>query len=194
MLHIIGVAHRAQSRKPDAEKTAAQKAFEGCLQRTITEVHPAFVAEEDNEEFLRDRGEVSISKDVVGDRIEHRFCEPDKKQRSAIGSKNFSEIALELAMTERLPNDELGIKARAIEIARYFPIRERFWLDRLSGCDEADGILCCGDVHVESFLSLLAEKRIAYSVVQRGIGRNEKDQPYYEALKYLREHPELRKQ
>lgn len=195
MLHIIGLAHRAQSHKPNTDKTHAQKEFEEFLRWAIGEIHPAFIGEEDNEEFLRDRGEVSISREVAREHgIDHRFCEPSKQERSAIGSKNFSEIALELAMTERLSNEELAIKARAIEIACYFPIRERFWLDRLNGCGDSDAILACGDIHVEGFQSLLTEEGTTYRVLRRGIGRNEKDEPYYEALQYLRDHSDLRNQ
>ena len=193
MLHIIGVAHRAQARRPSFEKTEAHKAFEACLRRTVAEVHPVFVAEEDNEEFLSNRGEISIGKEIAYEEdIEHRFCEPDKKERSKIGSKNFSEIALELAMAERLSDDELAIKARAIEIARYFPVRESFWLDQLNGCEDADATFVCGDIHIESFTSLLEKRGVSYRIVKRGIGRTEQDEPYYEALRYLAEHPELR--
>ena len=193
MLHIIGVAHRAQARKPSFEKTEAHKAFEACLRSTIAEVQPVLVAEEDNEEFLTNRGEISIAKEIACEEdIEHRFCEPDKKERSKIGSKNFSEIALELAMAERLSDDELAIKARAIEIARYFPVRESFWLDQLNGCEDAAAIFVCGDIHIESFTSLLEKKGVSYRIVKRGIGRTEQDAPYYEALRYLAEHPELR--
>src|SRR5689334_11016333 len=135
MLYILGVAHRAQARTPDAQYTAAQQFFEFCLRRTIQEVRPAFIGEEDNEEFLANRGEISIAREIAAELgIEHRFCEPNKQERSAIGSKNFMAIALELAANESLSNDELECKARAVEIASYFPLRERFWLERLKGC------------------------------------------------------------
>jgi hypothetical protein len=140
----------------------------------------------------KSRGEVSIAKEIASEKsIDHRFCEPNKKERSDIGSKNFSEIALGLAMTERLSDEELNCKARAIEIGRYFPIRERFWLTRLDGCRDVDGIFICGDLHVESFGRLLKQEGIQYRVVERGIGRNEQDEPYYRAMQYFIEHPEL---
>ena len=191
---MIGVAHRAQARKPDAERTEAQQAFECCLRSAVHEFHPAFIVEEDNEEFLANRAEISISREVAAEAsgVEHRFCEPNNKERSEIGSKNFSSIALELSMAESLSDEELNCKARAIEIARYFPIREQFWLKRLNDCHGADAILVCGDMHLESFGNLLRDDGIPYKVVKRGIGVNEADEPYYIALKYLEEHPGLK--
>ena len=103
-------------------------------------------------------------------------------------------IALEIAMTERLSNDELECKARAIEIARYFPLRERFWLEQLKDCRSAICILICGDIHLRSFGSLLTSQDISFEIKQRGIGVNEEDRPYYHALEYLDAHPEINEQ
>lgn len=192
MIYILGVAHRAQSRKPGGQKTEAQQFFEFCLRRTVLEVRPAFIGEEDNEDFLADRGEISIAEEIAVELgIEHRFCEPNKKERSAIGSKNFMTIALDLAHTESLSNDELECKARAVEIARYFPVRERSWLERLKDCRSAVCIFVCGDVHLRSFGSLLTTEGIPFEVKERGIGVNEEDRPYYRALEYLEAHPEI---
>jgi len=101
-------------------------------------------------------------------------------------------IALDLWMeTPELSNDELTCKARAIEIAHYFPLREQFWLNKLQGCRETEVVFTCGDIHIESFSGLLKTEHVSYRIVQRGIGVNEKDEPYYRAVAYLEQHPEL---
>lgn len=192
MIYILGVAHRAQAKRPEVQKTAAQDYFESCLRSTILEVHPAFVGEEDNEKFLADRGEISISKQVADEfGIEHRFCEPNNNERSAIGSRNYQSIALDLWMAENVMNDELELKARAIEIVRYFPIRERFWLQRLAGCRAEVAIFTCGDIHLKSFGVLLQTEGISFKIKKRGIGVSEEDDSYYRALQYLEAHPEV---
>ena len=193
MLHILGVAHRAQSRKQMSQLTTPQEDFSSALVRAIEDAHPSFIAEEDNEQFLAERGEISLSKQIADEKqIEHRFCDPNTKDRCAIGYKNFMSIALDLWMVEpELSNDELTCKARAIEIAQYFPLREQFWLDRLQGCRDVDGIFTCGDIHIESFSKLLGTEHIPYGIAHRGIGVNEKDEPYYRASAYLAQHPEL---
>ena len=84
--------------------------------------------------------------------------------------------------------------ACAIEIGRYFPIREKFWLERLNveECRAREVIFVCGDLHIEndSFTKLLEENAVPYAVVERGIGIAEDDQDYV-ALDYLRKHPEV---
>jgi hypothetical protein len=191
MLHIIGVAHRAQARKSRTEETQAQGIFETLLRRTIAVINPVFIAEEDSEEALSMRAEFSIAKDVADEKsIKHRFTDPTEKQRSDIGYVNLGTIQRQLE-NESMSNDERRSKAWAIQIACYFTIREKFWLDRLDGCRNAPAIFICGDGHVESFLELLASDNIGYQVVERGIGRDERDDEFYRGLQYLREHPQL---
>jgi hypothetical protein len=99
MLYLIGLAHRAQSRKPDLETTEAQQAFERCLRRTIEEVRLALIAEEDSEEALADRHEVSIARDIANqNNIEHRFCDPTQEQRRAIGYRDGQSLELNIFM------------------------------------------------------------------------------------------------
>ncbi len=193
MLYIIGVAHRAQAKTPDSQATEAQESFERCLRHTIEEVRPAFIGEEHNEDFLCKGGEVSITYKVAHEKgIQHRFCDPNTREREEIGYQNFMVISQRLWMKEpNLSNEELGIKSRAIEIAQYFPIREQFWLHRLEGCRDVHAIFVCGDIHIESFLKLLESEGISFKLVQRSIGVNEMDQPYYRASQYLIEHPGL---
>ncbi len=66
---------------------------------------------------------------------EHCFCDPDSKQRSEMGYQNRQDIGLSIFQSDEgwsLSNDdEITAKAGAIEVAFYFPMRERFWLERL---------------------------------------------------------------
>jgi hypothetical protein len=163
MLHIIGLNHRAQARKPGAEFTEEQQTLAECLRHTIEGVRPAVIAEEDSEEALAKRGKASIVKEIADEKkIEHRFCNPTEKQRKAIGYRDGQSLELELFMNdaEGLTNDEIFCRARAIEIGRYFPIRERFWLEQLDGCRDAHVVFVCGDLHVESFGRLLDSNSI----------------------------------
>jgi hypothetical protein len=92
-----------------------------------------------------------------------------------------------------LSNEEIRNKAHAIEIGRYFPIRERFWLERVNVCRDRDAIFICGDGHIksDSFRSLLENSHIAFKVMHRGIGLTQGDEWFDRALHYLREHPEV---
>ncbi len=196
MLYIIGVAHRAQARRPGVQETEAQLAFTRRLDRTIQEIQPAFVAEEDSEEALARRGQTSIARQICTARgIEHRFCDPTIAERRAINYKDEQTLEFEIlrTRTEDLSDDEIHLKGRAIELGRFFPIREQFWLARLNGCRDHDAVFICGNAHIESFTGLLHSEGVPYGVVERGIGvTNEENADFHRVVEYLRAHPELR--
>jgi hypothetical protein len=197
MLHIIGVDHRyAQARSRGAKATETQQTFTRLLMQTILEVHPTFVSEEDSEEALAGRQQISIAKELADAQgIEHRFCDPTSEQRRALRYKDGQTLEIEIIMhdDQGLSNEEIHLKARAIELGRYFPIRERFWLGRLDGCRDHDVIFVCGDAHVESFTALLEREGIQHRIVERGIGVSEADhEDFCRIVAYLTAHPELR--
>jgi hypothetical protein len=194
MLYLIGLAHRAQSRKSDLKQTEAQQAFEHTLRRIIKDVRPTCIAEEDSEEALCERHENSIARAVAYEYgIEHRFCDPTREQRHAIGYRDGQSLEIEIFMKDRvgLSNEEIRLRGRAIEIGRFFPIRERFWLDQLAECRDRDTVFICGDGHIESFGRLLESNGTQCTVVERGIGLTEEDEWFDKAVRYLSEHPEL---
>jgi hypothetical protein len=192
------VSHFAQSRNPAlVEKTEGQKAFTDLLKRTIAEVHPIFVAEEDCAEALVNRNEISIAKEVAdASGIEHRFCDPDQAHRELMRYVQGRDILQHLMMTGETPlaYDEARLVGYSIERGRYFPVRERYWLDGLNGCRDHSSIFICGYGHlIDSFLNLLKAEHIAYNIVQPDVAVTENERK--DALgtaEYLREHPELR--
>ncbi len=196
MLHIIGLSHKAQVRKQHSSETDAQKAFAECLRNDIRETRPDFIAEEYSEESLIEQLVDSIAKEIALENgIVHKFCDPNSKERRDIGYWDYVSIFLDLRSSrddENLPEQELHLKARAIEIGRYFPAREQFWLDRLNECPGHDGIFICGDAHIEGFTRLLDTNQLRWSIVARGIGISlEEETDIRQDFQYLREHPEL---
>jgi hypothetical protein len=195
MLQIIGVSHHAQVRKQGCSETRAQKQFAECLRASVSDLQPAFIAEEYSEEVLARLSEDSIAREIALENgIAHKFCDPTCRERSAIGYKGCGEIFLDLWRfnNDVLPEKELKLKAEAIEIGRYFPKREKFWLCRLNECPGRDGIFICGDGHVESFTSLLNTKQIDWTIIARRMGFTpDEDAQFQRAALYLRAHPEL---
>jgi hypothetical protein len=58
-----------------------------------------------------------------------------------------------------LSNDEARLKGYAIERGRYFPVRERYWLDGLNGCSEHSAIFVSGYGHlIDPFWAYLNAK------------------------------------
>ena len=195
MLYIIGLAHRAQSRKADVAETEAQQSYGNLLRQMIHDVRPVCLAEEDSDEALAERNEVSIAQTVAAEnKIQHLLCDPTQQQRRDIGYKNGQDLELKMFMSGagNCSDEQIRLKARAIEILRYFPIRERFWLDRFVDLLPEGVIFICGDGHIESFGRILDSNGIQYKVVSRGIGLTEEDDWFYEVLQYAKEHSELR--
>jgi hypothetical protein len=196
MLSIIGLSHFAQSRKPGSEKTEGQNAYTAVLDQLIKDVKPIFVAEEHSEEALGHRNEVSIAKELAdASAIEHRFCDPTEAQRASMGYVQGGYIFQHFVMdgNNQLSNEEARLKADAIEMGRYFAVREQFWLGGLSGCIEGNAIFVCGYGHIKSFTQLLDSKGIPNKVVASDVAVTEEERERIERnTQYLNEHPELR--
>jgi hypothetical protein len=195
MLYIIGLNHCAQARKPGIAPTEAQQAFADCLRRTTAKVRPSLIAEEDSEEALAERGKISIAKEIAEETgVEHRFCDPTREERKAIGCVDGQTLEREMLLHDdpNLSFEETRVKARAIEISRNSPIRERFWLGRLGECCNDDVVFVCGDDHTDSFGKLLKSKGVPCRVVEHGVGSNNNNEWFDVAVKkYLNDHPEL---
>lgn len=195
MIHIIGVAHRAQAVDPGAQSNADQTRVSDVLSQVIQEVHPALVAEEQSQEALGQK--ISIPQRIAQERgIEHRFCDPNTAQRTAMGYRDRMAIGQDIFFSDEgwvLSPAEIDAKAGAIEIARYFPMRERFWLEKLNDCLHLEIGFVCGDGHVEGFVKLLDSKGITHRIWAREIGVNDEDRMTMgNALSYLEEHPDIR--
>ena len=195
MICPIGLAHRVQVAATGEDKTPGQEKFEQCLRKTIQNIRPAFIAEEDSEEGLAARNSVSIAQSIAQELgIEHAFCDPTTEQRLIIGYLDGQTLQLQLFLRDQtgMSDDEIKLRGLAIEIARYFPIRERFWFDHLPAHRGRDGSFICGDAHVDSFGALLTREGVEACAMIRGLGLDERDRDHYRALEYLANHPELR--
>jgi hypothetical protein len=190
MIYIIGLAHRAQTRRRGVELNDSQSTFSSCLRGTVETTRPAFIAEEFSEEALEEISEDSIAREIAFESgILHRFCDPNSDERHAIGYRDY--VSIFMGLNEELPEEEKRRKARAIEICRYFPLREEFWLERLREFRGRDGIFICGDGHIEGFTHRLDNNQIPFAIVERGIGLTSEDDRFYDAVRYLTEHPEI---
>jgi hypothetical protein len=193
MYYLIGAAHRAHLINEGESPTEAQLEFTRCLTSAIDQWHPSLVGEEAAAQTLRRNFQQSLTKRVSdAKQVEHRFCDPDDDEREAMGYKDRMTIGLELSREWGLSPMDLDAKAGAIEIACFFPVREKFWLNRLNGFYEKDVVFVCGDFHIDGFAKLLANSGIPHAIIQRAIGTNEEDTRRMRiAVKYLTQHPEI---
>lgn len=195
MFHIIGVAHRAQAVAPCHALNDEQKLLSSVLTEIVQQVGPALIAEEQSQEGLGQN--ISIPQRIAQEKgIEHRFCDPNQLQRTAMGYRDRIAIGQQIFFSDEgwvLSPAEIDAKAGAIEFARYFPLRERFWLEQIQDRAHLELAFICGDAHVEGFTTLLNTKGISHRIWEREIGVNDEDRMTFgNAMKYLEQHPEIR--
>jgi hypothetical protein len=194
MMLIVGLAHREQCSSDGNPQTPAQLQFVATLESLIHRASPSCIAEEDSEEALASRKSVSLAKPIAARfGIEHRFCDPTMEERKGIGYRDGSYLQANIFMHDdrNMIPQEIQAKARALEIGKYWRVREEFWLGKLRDLT-GNVVFVCGAGHVETFTALLGEQRIPFEVVERGIGVNERDEAEMAAgWQYLREHPEV---
>jgi hypothetical protein len=196
VFHLIGVAHRVQSVGTGDQLNNDQNRLSNCLSHLVEQVNLAVIAEEQSLEGLGTS--LSIPQRIAEKAgIEHRFCDPDSKQRVAMGYRDRHSIWEDLFASGdswNLSSPELDAKAGAIEMVRYFPMREKVWLERLADHAHSEVAFVCGNAHIEGFTKLLNESGIPSRIVDRGIGVNDEDRYLLETtLAYLEKHPELGK-
>jgi hypothetical protein len=101
--------------------------------------------------------------------LEHRFCDPDSSERASLGIRSGSQIRRDLGVRAG-ENEELVEK----ESRRDWPIRETFWLDRISDKIDEDLLFICGSSHVDNFAALVESKAHRVAVLYKDCGPESK--------------------
>jgi len=192
MIYLIGVNHDQAARNICGQDlTDCQQQFQSVVESAIESIHPDLLAEEDHPDWLLKAKSESILLAIANKnqpRIGHIFVDPNDCGRKAIGYKRWEQIIGLKEINSLLIQDnnerELDNLARAHEIAHQFPIREQFWLAALRRKAANNILFVCGDIHIYTFTSLLANERIAFSVFVKGIGVNSSNNVEYNALTY----------
>lgn len=202
MFYIVGVNHRVQGKQKETADTEDQVKFRKCLVEIIDKVKPAVAAEEYSQYALSQLGKdngaehEALAKDVAESvKVAHRFCDPEPEVRKKMGYLEGTAIARQIFMrdTKNLSNAEINDLAFAIEVARFWPVRENFWLSQLDDVKHQDLVFVCDEAHIDSFIKLLGRSHIGARIVERHIGVTQRDDEWWNrVLTYLTLHPELR--
>ena len=182
MFHIIGVSHRAHTIQKAAIETTEQTEYRTCLESAIAKYHPALIGEELSEYALKYLGKIrgmpqmSLTKaiaDAAG--VEHRFCDPDDEARAKMGYVEGWSLAQRMIMQGSFSDQEAIIRGSAIEVAKHWPDREKFWLDQMMDVITKEVIFVCGDAHVERFQKLLSNNGVNSDAIGRHFGVTQHD-------------------
>jgi hypothetical protein len=99
--------------------------------------------------------------------------EPSEDYKSKHGYLDESMILLELftaGLFRDVPSNQQRVAAMALQIAVFFPIREKFWIEMLQNYLELDVIVVLGENHIESFGRRLQALGDPVKVLYRQIG------------------------
>lgn len=125
------------------------------------------LAEELNEESIKCfRASDSIARLIASERkLNHLFCDPNSIERRNIGIPTTEELRQKFSYggnPTNKQNSNIETEARV-----YWPIRERFWLDRLMSRSSNRCLFVLGSNHVDSFSQLLSNQSIRNEIKSR---------------------------
>jgi len=167
MVYIVGIDHLVQYNGPIPEHLLDE--FKEFISVKIIEYNISVIAEEFNEEFLYDvLGATEATAYVLAEKygIEHIYCDPDQNEREEMGIPYYAEIRDEVRkrfnVNENIIFDNVLRKKldseTASEVKKYWPLREKFWFDRIREKLSENIIFLCGHEHVYRFMEYLSMK------------------------------------
>lgn len=174
MIYLVGIDHLVQYDGPARRELIDE--FSAFLDSTIRTCGIRVIAEEFNEEFLREV--YSATKDTAQEAakrsgILHLYCDPDARERQKLNIPYHADIKdgirRKYDVTDKhIFDDALRRKIDMETIAEeksHWEKRERFWLDRLRPFLSSDILFLCGHEHVMRFKTLLESENTAVSVL-----------------------------
>jgi len=159
MIYLVGCKHNLQTYNAASKYfPKAQAAFRAFIENAILANNISLVAEELADPFEPDvsrpeRGSrSSVAWNLVNDLkrtmvIEHRYCEPspaDKSLRGIGGGFPFIEEPCDRDFKDLIHSDR---EAHLHDIAHRWPVREKFWIERLGSDLHQQVLFICGALH-----------------------------------------------
>jgi hypothetical protein len=158
-LYLLGTSHKYQygvgaqrGRIPPC--TAAEEVtFSEFLRGAALQHRVSCIAEELNAQNLSEARKPKSTVQVVAENLDlpHVFCEPDRRERAALGIVGENEIRI-LALIDNRPEEYV-----TSALAEQFRKRESAWLQHVQKLGAWPVLFVCGADHVGSFPKLLAE-------------------------------------
>jgi len=129
MIYLLGIDHQVQHQK----QTRDSVVFAFYLSEKIKELNIKLIGEEWFQDLLKENGVATTATQDVAQRnqVEHRFCDPNRNERSVIGWRSKSDDS----------------------------VREKFWLEKIKDVTDQNVIFVCGADHLSSFSKLLTDTR-----------------------------------
>lgn len=169
---IIGTSHNALqviAGTLEAPENRCRELYD-YVQAVIKEQAPDLLAEELNQEGLERMGaERSVLQKISEEKkIKHILADPNSAERKKLGIPSHSELVERLGFGSALTSEQSAILSR--EIQSYWPIREKFWLDKIMENRYETCLVVVGANHCKSFADLCRSKSIEVTTLAEDFG------------------------
>ena len=193
MVYLIGCDHRkAQTYRNDGSLTDPENRGQAKLKEIILAAVVSYqldlIAEEANADILRATQRQSVVYEAACESgITHRFCEPTWDE------KNELSIEEDLPFFGPCPPSEWEARipsldaSRRHDIAHRWPVREEFWIERLSDKLHQNVLFTCGDAHRWTFRRRLEARGVKVRLIAKRVGAQKLPQDYFEAYREVRQ-------
>ena len=167
MIYLLGIRHSLQTEWdcPGQNLSAKFERFKSFLTNTVRSTKVAAIAEETNQEIEDRTNKKSIARLIAEGMhppILYVPCEANSEERKALGIPTCEEI-LDRCRSQGMC-DALE-QCRDSELLKYFPLREKFWIERLRQVADCTTLFLCGPNHIRTFSCRLTENAIPCKII-----------------------------
>lgn len=167
MIYLLGIRHPLQTEwdRPGPNLSKRFERFKSFLSDTVRSTMVAAIAEETNQEIENRTNKKSIARLIAEGMcppILYIPCEANSEERKALGIPTDEEIHNRC----RDPGRSEGLEqCRDSELLKYFPLREKFWIERLRQVVVGATLVLCGPDHIRTFFCRLTENGIPCKII-----------------------------
>ena len=97
--------------------------------------------------------------------VKHEFCDPDTDMRIRIRYPTKEQMIKKFGLKSSLEGTSEYKKRKEYE-KTFWPVREKYWLDKIQNTNARNIIFLCGSSHFQSFKSLLTENKYIVKVIK----------------------------
>ena len=167
MIYLLGTRHTIQteSKESGPKLSAKYERFKKYVADAACSNTVAAIAEETNYELEEQHGRKSIARLVAESMdppLQYLPCELNRDERRALGILTGDEVVHSISQGVSV---EAWTQHRDAELLKYFPIREKFWIENLRRLSVQQVLFVCGPDHMRTFSCRLIENSIPCQII-----------------------------
>ena len=167
MIYLLGTQHSIQTEwnEPGPNLSAKLERFKTYVADAARSNMVAAIAEEANHEVEEKNKNKSIARLVaesMDPHLQYVPCDLNSEQRRALGIPTGDEIVRSIPEGASV---DAWTQYRDAELLKYFPPREKFWIETLRRLPVRQVLFVCGSDHMRTFPCRLIENGIACRII-----------------------------